>query len=168
MSPVSDHPLTSLLKDWLPACDFAVMQHGLTPYGRDYFFEIEVASVATKPGRYELLFTHVTDITYETRVGDDVWPRSWDDIFIDYQTWETNGEPEGYVWGSNWSLAYPGISIIGESDAAQKRTKNLGKPFFAAKIATDRFSLTLVFHAVRHRKLSEKPSLVDQVIFPLK
>lgn len=38
---------------------------------------------------------------------DEVWPRSWSDEFSDYQRWVSAKEPDGYVWGTNWSLAYP-------------------------------------------------------------
>ena len=168
MTSPTPHPLHRLFQDWLPECDFGVLHHGFSGHGRDYVLEIELGAVATAPGRYELLFTHVTALTYETRVGDDVWPISWDDSFIDHETWIKAGEPEGYVWGTNWSLAYPGISAIQDSPIAETWAKRIGKPFFEASLETDRFLLSLVFHDLRTKKTSEISDTVDQVVIPLK
>ncbi len=89
-------------------CDFAVLGHGLLPHGRDYAFMIEDC-LGRDPGRHEIVFTHCVALEYETRVRDDVWPVSWADEFLDYQRWIAAGEPDGYVWGSEWSMAYPGV-----------------------------------------------------------
>src|SRR3954449_12756887 len=98
------HPMDKLL-EWLPALDFAVLGHGLAPYGRDYIWIIQDC-IGSDPGTHEVTFTHCVKFDYETRVRDDVWPRSWTDEFIDYEGWQKAGEPDGYVWGTNWSNAY--------------------------------------------------------------
>lgn len=64
--------------------------------------------LGSDPGAHELTFTHCVRLEYETRVRDDVWSRSWSDEFVDYQAWLDAGEPDGYVWGTDWSSAYPG------------------------------------------------------------
>jgi hypothetical protein len=102
---MSDNPLQAAIRDWLPEFDFGVMRHGFARHGRDYIFVLEVGS----GGTYELTLTHVVEMHYETRVQDEVWPKSWDDVMIDYTAWEAAGAPDGYVWGNNWSLAYPGL-----------------------------------------------------------
>src|SRR5688500_5261006 len=103
-----DHPLKQILEEWLPEIDFCVLSHGLAAHGRDYVLALQSA------GTYELTLTHVVEMHYETRVRDDVWPRSWDDSFTDYATWQAAGEPDGYVWGTGWSLAFPGLHILDE------------------------------------------------------
>jgi hypothetical protein len=73
------------------------MRHGFADHGRDYVFIIEDC-IGTNSGTHELVFTHVVEVRYETRVRDVSWPKSWTDEFIDYQAWRAAGEPDGYVW----------------------------------------------------------------------
>lgn len=156
-----DHPLRKLTYDWLPEFDFAVMQHGFAPHGRDYVFVIQAA------GTYELTLTHVAELRYETSVRDDVWPVSWDDSFTDYAAWQAAGKPDGYVWGSNWSLAYPGLDSPEDSAAAKRWSERLGRPMYAMTIGTDRFSMSVVFHSASGRKISDDDSTIRQVLVPL-
>jgi len=123
--------------------------------------------VGGDPGRHELIFTHCVALDYETRVRDDVWPRSWSDEFTDYARWEAAGSPKGYVWGSNWSNAYPGLSIIEDSSLAQKWSDRIGHSFFEITLETDRFFLRIIFHDLRHRKVSDDTRIISQVIIGL-
>ncbi|WP_271067056.1 hypothetical protein [Caulobacter sp. NIBR1757] len=156
-----ENPLQTIVRDWLPEIDFGVMSHGFAPHGRDYNFIIEAG------GTYELTLTHVVDLHVETRVPDEVWPLSWDDVLTDYPAWEAAGHPEGYVWGNNWSLAYPGLDAPDEHQSAQHWSKRLRKPMFAASIETDRFRLSAVFHNARSRKLSDQAPTIGKVLIPL-
>ena len=142
------------------------MEHGFLAHGRDYRFVIQ-DSLCTNPGTYELIFTHVVDLNYETRVGDKVWSDSWGDEFTDYAKWMQCGEPEGYVFGTDWSLAYPGITILGSSPDAQDWSERLQRSMHSVKIETDRFSITLVFSEARHRKLSDQTGVVRQAVIHL-
>ena len=148
------------MREWLPEIDFGVMHHGFAPHGRDYVLILQAA------GTYELTLTHVVELHYETRVHDEVWPASWDDRLTDYATWEAAGTPEGYVWGTNWSLAYPGLDVPDDDPIAARWSQRLGKPMFALAMETDRFRLSIVFHDVRTRKLSEDDSTIRQVLIP--
>jgi hypothetical protein len=91
----------------------------------------------------------------------------WDDCLTDYATWKAAGEPDGYVWGTNWSLAYPGLDTPDDDPVAARWSQRLGKPMFFLALETDRFRLSLVFHDVRVRKLSDDDSTVRQVLIPL-
>jgi hypothetical protein len=160
------NPLTGLLNGTLSDCDFGVLEHGFVPHGRDYRLVIQ-DSLCKDPGTYELTFTHVVDLKYETRVGDNVWFISWGDEFTDYTTWTASGEPEGYVFGTDWSLAYPGITIPPPNSDEQDWTKRLQHPMYSASVETDRFRISLVFSDVRHRKISNDVGLVRQVVIHL-
>jgi hypothetical protein len=162
----TENPLTRLLKGTLSEYDFGVLEHGFAPHGRDYRFLIQ-DSLCRDPGTYELTFTHVVDLKYETRVREKVWPISWSDEFTDYARWRASGEPEGYVFGTDWSLAYPGISIVLGSLEAQDWTKRLMRPMYSASVETDRFYISLVFSDVRHQKLSDEIGVVRRVVIPL-
>lgn len=161
---MTEHPLQAAMASWLPEFDFAVLSHGFAGHGRDYLLAIQVAGTGT----YELTLTHVVEQHYETNVSLEVWPRSWDDILTDYKSWEANGcQPEGYVWGTNWSNAYPGIELPGEDAVALRWSNALGKPMFATELTTDRFKLRLVFHDAKWRKISEDDVTAASAIYPL-
>ena len=159
------HPLISLF-EWFPDCDFGVMDHGYVDHGRDYSFLVET-SMGGDLGRHQLQFTHVTELNYTTAVADDVWTSSWGEEFVDYQAWLQAGEPEGYVWGTCWSMAWPGMSAIEPSERAEAWSNRLGKPMYEAVIYTDRFRISFVFHSLRTRKVSDETSTVSSVIMPL-
>jgi len=160
------NPLGDLLHGTLSACDFGVMEHGFAPHGRDYRFVIQ-DSLCDDPGTYELAFTHVVDLKYTTRVGDAVWQTSWSDEFTDYSKWRAAGEPEGYVFGTDWSLAYPGIKIPTSSAEAQIWSERIQRQMYSATIETDRFSISLIFSDVRHRRLSAEAAVVRQSVISL-
>jgi hypothetical protein len=157
------NPLRAATADWLPEFDFAVFAHGFAPHGRDYLMVTQVAGAGT----YELTLTHVVDLHYETRVHIEVWPNSWDDILTDYKQWEASGQPDGYIWGTNWSNAYPGLELPDSDPVAQLWSDALGKAMFAIELTTDRFKLRLVFHDARWRKLSEDDSTIARVFHPI-
>ncbi len=118
-------------------------------------------------GSTKLTFTHCVHAFVETRVGDDTWPKSWGEEFIDYDKWLSSGEPGGYVWGTNWSNAYPGISAIEDSAIAKEWSDRLGKSMYEINLETDRFFLRLVFHSIRSEKISDDTSTISKVTIPL-
>ena len=160
------NPLSRLLQDNLPAIDVGVMSHGFAAHGRDYIFIIE-NSFGPRPGTYRLTFTHVVDFKYGTAISDNVWQRSWSDEFTNYANWETAGEPDGYVFGNNWSLAYPGLNAVENDSAASSWSMRLNRPMYAATIATDRFKIELIFHDVHLEWISDDTAVVSQTIVPM-
>lgn len=159
------HPLDTLL-DWFPDCDFGVMDHGFAPHGRDYTFLLEF-STGKDPGQHQVQFTHVVELSYVTSVADDVWTKSWGEAFRDYQSWLDAGEPDGYVWGTCWSLAWPGIRAIALSSKAAAWSVRLGNPMHEAEIESDRFRINLVFSGLRWAKVSDETSTVSSAVIPL-
>ena len=163
---MAENPLREILQNQLPEIDFGVMKHGFADHGRDYVFVVQ-NSFEVGRGTYELTFTHVVQLNYETRVRDEVWRRSWGDEFTDYSAWQAAGEPGGYVFGTNWSLAYPGITILDDHADALSWSRRLSRPMHAAQIETDRFSILLVYGGAQLSRLSSDASTVGKVIIPL-
>src|SRR5712664_3502834 len=95
-------------------------------------------------------------------------PKSWSDEFAHYERWTSAKEPDGYVWGTNWSLAYPGIRAIRDSAQAAEWSRRLGKQMFETTLETDRFFLRLIFHSIRARKIGEMSGTISRIIIPLK
>ena len=160
------HPVQRLL-EWFPESDFGVLEHGWAVHGRDYLV-IAQTPFGPSAGTYELRFTHVVRCVFESRVRDDVWPESWAEEFTDYQTWIEAGEPAGYVWGTNWSNAYPGLAAIPDSAPAVSWSERIGRPMFEATLETDRFEMKVIFHELRSEKLNDDVGTISQVHFPLK
>jgi hypothetical protein len=159
-------PLDELLK-WLPALDFAVLEHRFAKHGRDYVLFVEDC-LGPNPGQHEIVFTHCVRAVCETRVTDAVWPKSWSDELTDYGRWIKAKEPDGYVWGTNWSLAYPGFLAVPDSVEAAEWSRRLGKPMFETTLETDRFFLRLIFHSIRFQKISENTETISQVTHRLR
>jgi hypothetical protein len=159
-------PTVDDLLGWLHPVDFAVLGHGWAKHGRDYLVIVQDV-IGSDPGTHELRFTHCVQLDYETRVRDDVWPMSWSDELLSYQEWLDAGEPAGYVWGTNWSNAYPGLSTPDRSNRAEQWSQRLGNDMAEVCLETDRFALSLVFHSVLWRKLDDDVGTISQVHIPL-
>ncbi len=159
------HPLHDILR-WFPAMDFAVLAHGFAPHGRDYFVHVQDC-LGRDPGEHRFEFTHIVHLNYETRVLDAVWPSSWEDVFLDYEEWQRSGEPGGYVWGTNWSNAYSGIEVVEPSELADSWARRLGKTFYEVTLETDRFHIRMIFHSIRHKKISGDTKVIASVIVPM-
>jgi hypothetical protein len=160
------HPFDQIL-EWLPELDFAVLAHGWAKHGRDYLVVVEDC-LGGKPGQHEITLTHCVRLEYETRVRDEVFQRSWTDEFTDYKRWQESGEPDGYVWGTDWSDAYPGLEIVRDSQIADEWSARLNKKMHEVTLETDRFFMRIIFHSVRSRKLSESTDTISKVVVPLR
>ncbi|HEX7555638.1 MAG TPA: hypothetical protein VF338_03360 [Leptolinea sp.] len=148
--------------------DVALFKHGFMPYMRDYFLEYESGGIAPYAGLYLCLFTHCVVANLETRVGDEIWQNSWSDVYLDFDKWVEAGEPNGFVWGTNWSLTYPGLEYMKESNLATRWSIKLKKEMHEIIIQTESIQIQLIFHDVIVKKLSSDVTVIDKVIFPMK
>ncbi len=147
--------------------DVAIMAHGFTPYMRDYDVLVE-AGWQDAQGVYLYRFTHCPEASVRTRVRDESWHQAWADLFIDYKDFLAAGEPDGFVWGVCWSMAYPGLTYIDDSTLAAEWSKRFQKPMHEVTIETEAFHLQIVFHDIIIRKMSDKVDVIDRAIIPLK
>lgn len=147
--------------------DVAILRHGFTDYVRDYQFEIESNLIKDLKGRFILTFKHCYDLTYKTLVKDDVIRKSWDDTFINFEVWKKNNKPDGFLWGTNWSLAYPGFEEIKNSVKATNWSDRLGKKMKEVKLETNSFTISLIYENWTLEKENDDNSLKNQVMIPL-
>ena len=159
------NPVNKLLQIFSPI-DFALISHGWASHGRDYLFHIQDC-LSNNPGEYELCFTHCVRADCETRVKDQVWSQSWGDEFIDSISWNASGQPDGYVWGTNWSNAYPGLTIIEPSTLAKEWALRIGQEFYECTLETDRFFIRIIYHDAFARKLNDNIEQISAVTVPL-
>ena len=52
---------------------------------------------------------------------------------------------DGYVWGVNWQVLYPGMKLLPQSVEADRWSSDLGLPFHEAIVETNGHDLSLVF-----------------------
>lgn len=142
-----------------PLLDVAILSHGFVPYMRDYDILFEAMwgekEWGDAKGHYLCRFTHCPEAQVITSVSDETWSQSWSDTFIDYAEWEAGGEPEGYVWGVCWSMAYPGMKYVENSKLAERWGQRLKKEMHEAEVETNAFTLRLIFHDFIIKKISE-------------
>jgi hypothetical protein len=158
--------------------DSGIVSHGYAPHLRDYDVVIDVFAALPPEvtigdtagsytmGRYRYRFTHCPEAYVTSRVGDDTWRLSWDDVFIDYDTWDAAGNPEGFVWGVNAADAYPGLTYVMDSPLAASWTERLGYEMHEVTVETNVFILQLVCHDLRVRQLAVGDPLT-QTLKPL-
>lgn len=161
-----EQDLTKITLEWFT--DAAILAHGFAPYKRDYYFQIEVLwQLENYAGQYLVSFSHCYDLTYKTLAVPETLMQSWDDCFIHYKEWEKAGEPEGYVWGTNWANAFPGFSNVDNSPKAKEWTAKLGKEMKELLVETEIFQLNLIYHDWTIKKLNSDTKLISQVLFPI-
>jgi hypothetical protein len=134
---------------------------------RDYDVVFEaLGGKKESKGTYRLRFTHCPEVKTVTKVSDPTWRQSWSDVFIDHGQWIDAGEPDGFVWGSGWSCAYPGLSYIKGSKRAREWSKRLGKAMHQIVIETEAFQLQVVFHDFTVTKLNDEVHVLHKVMIP--
>ncbi|MFD6438083.1 hypothetical protein [Streptomyces venezuelae] len=126
--------------------DHAVVHHGYVTYMRDY--EVIVHATAdprtgVPPAYLRHLFRYCVEARCETSLAADTWRESLDDRLLDHET----ADPDlgGYVWGVNCHAMYPGASLVRDSKAAERWSKEIGIDFHEVRIETNAHDLTLVF-----------------------
>jgi len=131
------------------AFDQALVFHGFTDYMRDYEMVLQLSAdpstgIPTEYFRY--VFVNCVLANVSTALDPQIWARSMDERLIDY---ETGVDLEGYVWGVKWQMLYPGFELIADSESARAWSKDLGIPFFEARVETNGHNLSLVFSDLR-------------------
>lgn len=143
-----------------PLLDSAIVQHGFTPYMRDYDVIVDVPAATPDgngsyiAGRYRYRFTHCVEAHVETTVRPDVWQQSWTDEFVSYSRWQEAGSPGGFVWGVEFSDAYPGASRVADSTRAVSWTEKLDREMHELLIETNAFSISLICHDMHVTQLA--------------
>jgi len=125
--------------------DQALLFHGFAEHMRDYDVVIYATAdprTGIQPEHLRYRFTHCVRATTTTAVRPDVWNKSLDDRLIDF---EQGKDLDGYVWGVNWQVLYPGMKLLPESQEAARWSEQLGIPFHEATIEGNGHTVSLIF-----------------------
>lgn len=127
--------------------DQSIVFHGFAEHLRDYdVFVYATADPRTgiRPEYLRYRFTHCVRADTRTAVSPEVWGWSLDERLLDHQVAVDLGL-EGYVWGVNFQVLYPGMTLVEGSPEAAEWSARLGIPFHEARIETNGHNLELVF-----------------------
>ena len=131
--------------------DNALLSHGYTSYLRDYRLVIDVHVGPAEPGTYVYLFRYCIEAHVSTSLPAAVYRQSLDDRLIG----DARSATEGYVWGVNWSLLYPGWRLVVPSATARQWTERLGIPFHEMHIETNVQRIALIFSGLVVTRLAD-------------
>ena len=144
--------------------DSNIISHGFVYYKRDYYFHLDTIFQGDLAGQYIVLFKHCYELNYLTSLDKNVLRKSWSDIYINLKTLQDIGEPDGYPWAAAL-IAFPGFSVVQDSDKAQAWTNKLGLKMNELVVETD-FVLNLVFHSWTLKKIENKTELLNYITYP--
>lgn len=150
--------------------DQALLFHGFAEHMRDYDLYIYATahpSTSIQPEHLRYRFTSCVVVHVTTTVRDDVWPNSLDDRLIDYDT-AIREEVDGYVWGVNWQVLYPGLTLVPESSLAAEWARRLGFDLREAVIEGNGHEIRLIFRdlSVSHAGPGARPFEVPSAAGP--
>lgn len=133
--------------------DNALLSHGYKTYMRDYELLIEVHVGPAEQGTYSYLFRYCVEAHIHTAVTEESYRNSLDDRLIEY---ESGKDLDGYVWGVNWSVLYPGWTLHEQSERAANWTERIGIPFHEIQIEGNAYDMTLIFSELVVSKISDR------------
>ena len=91
------------------------------------------------------------EAAYETRVPGNIFAASLsDDFVLSGPDYPDKDDPPGWIWGTRWSCAYPGLEYIADGSRASAWAQRLGRPMHEVNLETNAFQLRLVFADVRY------------------
>jgi hypothetical protein len=128
--------------------DNAIVFHGFAQHLRDYDVFVEVTSDPSTGIDAEYLryrFTNCVRATVTSALEPHIWKRSLDERLTDYQAYIAADDLDGYVWGVDFQVLDPGMTLVEHSDEASGWAYQLGIPFHHARIETNGHNFDLVF-----------------------
>ena len=125
--------------------DHALVYHAFTRYMRDYELIVYVTAdprTGIPPVHLRYLFRYCVEALVESTVAVDTWRRSLDERLIRY---DTGVDLDGYVWGVNSHVLYPGMSVMSPSARAEKWSADIGIDFQEVHIESNAHNISLIF-----------------------
>jgi hypothetical protein len=147
--------------------DVAILRHGFSEYNRDYDFVFEVDSSADS-GQFLLRFKHVYKLSYVTSLTTEALKVSTNDNFTDYKKWQETGEKEGFVWGVNYALAYPGFTMLDNYAKGRQLDQGFGFEMFNVTLETETYKIDFVTSDFEVIKLNNDTDLTKGLFIKLK
>lgn len=125
--------------------DQSIIRHGMLEYIRDY--EI-IGYLKGKNSDVELqyIFKGCIKSNFQIKVAPENF--SLDKRLLDLDKQTESDYPRGFIWGTNFSIVYPGWKMTENSDELKELEKSYGIKFYEILFETNAYELTLIFHDV--------------------
>jgi hypothetical protein len=118
-------------------------------------------------GTFRITFTHCFDLSYQTVFDEQLLQSSWEDRLLDYEQCKDDKALQGYLWGVNWALSYPGFELIKDSLKAKDWSQRLKKEMYEMEVETNVFKLNFIFHDFKYKKIGEGTPVTNAVAIPV-
>lgn len=130
--------------------DQAITRHGMLECIRDYEV-IGYLSGVDFESEVQFIFKGCIKVDYKVKVAPEHY--SMDDRLLDLDRQDEPDYPEGFIWGANFAVVYPGWTLKQDTDELKKLEKNYGLKFYEIYFDTNAYDLTIIFHEIDTKEL---------------
>ena len=130
--------------------DQAIIRHGMLNNIRDY--EV-IGFIYGQEYEEEIQYIFKGCIKADFKVIVKPEHYSMDDRLLDLSRQSESDYPNGFIWGVNYAVTYPGLTLTENSDELIQLEKTYGLKFNKIFIETNAYELTLIFHDLDTRLL---------------
>jgi hypothetical protein len=130
--------------------DQAILRHGMLDNIRDY--EI-IGSICGQNYKEEVQFVFKGCIRADFKVIVKPEHYSMDDRLLDLSRQNESDYPKAFIWGVNYAVTYPGLTLTENTDELIQLEKIYGRKFHKIFIETNAYELTLIFHDLETKVL---------------
>ncbi|MCA6444167.1 MAG: hypothetical protein IM600_12120 [Bacteroidetes bacterium] len=123
--------------------DQAIIRHGMLDNIRDY--EI-IGLISGQEYEEEIQYVFKGCIKADFKVIVKPAHYSMDDRLLDLSRQSESDYPKGFIWGVNYAVTYPGLTLTENTDELIQLEKTYGHKFYKIFIETNAYELTLLFH----------------------
>jgi hypothetical protein len=122
--------------------DKYILEHGFTKNSRDYRIVFDFSLKQNNSEYYEFLFIGCVEFNYKNTLPEQK-------LYLEENQIE-NGER--YFW-TNFSIVYPGLEIIENSELTDKWEMKFKCKFHHIRITTNVFELEIIFNKIKANSL---------------
>jgi hypothetical protein len=130
--------------------DQAITRHGILEYIRDYEV-IGYISGMDFDSEVQFVFKGTIKVDYKVKVAPEHYSMDYRLIDLDHQC--EPDYPEGFIWGVNFAVVYPGWTIHQDTSELKELEKKYGLKFYSVYFETNAYDLTITFHDLETKEI---------------
>lgn len=130
--------------------DQSIIRHGMLEYIRDY--EI-IGYLSGKEFDFELQYVFKGCIKSDFQIKVAPKDFSLDERLLDLAKQNEPNYPKAFIWGVNFSVVYPGWTLLDDSNELRELEKLYGIKFYKIHFETNAYDLALIFHDVEMKQI---------------
>jgi len=130
--------------------DQSITRHGMLACIRDY--EV-IGYLAGKDFDKEVQFIFKGCIRVDCRIKIEPAYYSMDDRLLHLDRQNEPDYPEGFIWGVNFAIVYPGWTLKQDTTELKELEKTYGLQFYSIHFETNAYDLTIIFHDLETKEI---------------